>query len=76
MKHQRQLSIPLPKLTHAQKIAIIRAALRDYPLRQAARESKRRRRRTPKPKRRAGRQLILPFYSRPGWLEITESREP
>ena len=71
MRKQRQL-FAKPRMSGQQRKSLIRAALLDFPLRQAARERKRSERRTPKPKpkRRAAVQLSLLFYRRRGWLEV------
>ena len=70
MPKQRQL-FAKPRMSAAQRKAIIRAALLDYPIRQAAREEVRRVERETLPIH-AGRvhQLELPFYGKSGWLTV------
>ena len=70
MKLQRQL-FAKPRMSAAHRKALISAALLDYPIRQAAREEKRRVELDRLPiYRRRFHQPDLPFDSKPGWLTV------
>ena len=68
---QRQL-FAKPRLSATSRKALVRAALIDYPIHQAAREERRRVERNGLPVHRRRHQLTLPFYGKPGWETVIE----
>ena len=72
MARQRQL-FAKPRLSAAHRNALIRSALLDYPIHQAAREEARRAQHDELPiYRRRLHQHTLPFHGKPGWLTVIE----
>ena len=73
MPKQRQL-FAKPRMSAAHRKALIRTALIDYPIRQDARDEKRRvRREGSSIYRRRLRQYTLPFYGNTGWETVLAS---